>query len=897
MKFLENVVSELLDTERDLSEMVLVLPGRRPMVFIRKIFSDRRYEGFLPDFYTVEDLFTEISGSIPIQGISLWLYAYDIYRKAIGDEDFEAFVKWFPTLLKDWDDMMKFSPADTGVLQYMLDEERIRNWSEGLGDEDNVRNRNLSFWKKMNVFLPQLKKKLASDGYATSGMIHEAVMKNAGDFCKNTDRKYCFAGFNAFTPAEEKLVRTLLQHDKALCLFQADEYYIKDERQEAGAFLREHMQWKEFNDYRPFRWIGNDFSKSKDISVFEVSGNITQTKVLPEIFERLEDKNLTGTALVLLDENLLPATLDALGEVGKMNITMGFPLKNLAFSNAVKHIFHIQKQLTKKPGSYYYSDVLQVLESVPEIPANNAVVDRFVREIRERNMVYISYGKLKTMLDGLTYFDLFEREPDSLKFLQKLSDFCFQLKFGVSDDVVFENISHFEKAFKTIVNLSKSYDFEIRMETLEVLINQMIGTETIDFQGEPLEGLQVMGLLETRLLNFKNVIMLSVNEGKLPLGNTQNTYIPFDVRKHFDMHTFLENDSVYAYHFYRLLQDSENVFLLYNGLTSGVNTGEKSRFITQLELESPHEIKEIIVENQSGPVEEKPMTIKKTPVVMQKLQDWKSRVSASHLTSYLRDPVQFYLNYILKTRETAEIEEELSVRNYGNLIHYSLEFLYGSVTGKILKAQDLENLLTHIEEALQHSIAKLHHQPEFYEKGMNFIHKSIASKVLRKIISYDLDLVQKGNILEIIDVERQIEDVVFVIDKETGDKVKFFGYIDRIDRLNGVIRVIDYKTGRAKSLTLQFDEDNVDHLLMIEKYKQAIQLCIYLYYINHYSSYAGQPVEAGIWSFAEAGKGLTALQTENGDYETAMISVRNLILEILNPEIPFTENIHDESYY
>ena len=890
MTFLDKVLTDILNKTSDLSNYIFILPGKRPIVFIKKMLTEKGYNGFLPDFFTVEDIITDIADKTPVQGITLWLFAYDLYKKTFNDDEFEGFLKWFPTLLKDWDDMMKFSPSDEQVLHHMLDEERIKNWSENLGD-DTPRKRNLDFWKKMVVFLPELKQKLKEKQWATSGMLHQEATNNIKSFCEKTDKIFVFIGFNAFTPVEELLVRNLLQWDKAWCYFQADRYYIDDKRQEAGAFLRKHMLWKEFNDYREFNWIEDDFIKHKNIKTFEVPGNVSQTKILPQIFNQLPNENLENTALILLDENLLPATLDALSGTNRMNITMGFPLKNLDFSNAVKHLFHIQKQLLKKSKTYYYNDVLAVLETVPEILDDRPIKEEFIKEIKERNMVYISSKKLKEMLADLSYFSLFERAESSKQFLSLLIDFCFQMKFQIQDDIVFENISHFEKSFKIIQNLINDYHFDIQTETLEVLINQVIGTETLDFQGEPLEGLQIMGLLETRLLNFKNIILLSVNEGKLPLGNTQNTYLPFDVRKHFDMHTYLENDSIYAYHFYRLIQDSENVFLMFNGLSSGVNTGEKSRFITQLELESPHHIEEIIVENQSEPISNSPIIIEKTDTVLQKLEAWKDRVSASHLTSYMYDPIQFYLNYILKTKESSEIEEELSSRNYGNLVHYSLEHLYGELLGNVLKTDDLEGILNRVDEALTVSIEKLNHQPEFYERGMNFVHKSIAKKVIEKIISFDLNLVKRGKSLEIIDVERKIEDIEFTINAETGDKVKFMGYIDRLDRLDGVIRVIDYKTSKPKGLKIEFKKDeDVETLLSKDMYKQAIQLAIYLHYINHYSEYQGKEVIAGIWSFAEAAKGVNPLEIINGGYDTAMVSVKNLILEILNPELPFIES-------
>lgn len=892
--FLNRIISELLSQSDDLSQFSIVLPGKRPVVFIKRILAEKQYSGMLPDFYTIEEIIQKIGGKQHIQGVALWLFAFEVYRN-LYEEDFANFLKWFSTLLKDWDDILKFSDNENIVLEYMFAEERIKEWGENLGEHTETRKRNLNFWRKMNVFLPELKKKLNEKGWATSGMIHESAKEKIENFAQTTQQKFVFCGFNAFTPVEKSLVKSLLQWDKAQTFFQADRYYIDDERQEAGKFLREHRLWPEFNESRSFNWIDDEFSKPKNLKVYEVSGNITQTKVLPTIFHELNEEKLSDTAVILLDENLLPASLDALNIVDNLNITMGFPLKNLAFSNAIKHIFYIQKQLEKSSSSYYYNDILAVLESLPNDLKDSEIISNFTAEITDKNMVYLSKARLNEMLGNLSYYQLFEKAESANIYLDLLIKFCMEFKFKKLDDIQYENVSHFEKSFKTIKNQISEYAFPIKMETLEVLINQLVNTETIDFKGEPLEGLQIMGLLETRLLNFKNIIMLSVNEGKLPLGNSQNTYLPFDVRDAHGLHTFLENDSIYAYHFYRLIQEAENVHLLYNALSSGVNTGEKSRFITQLEMESKHFPSEIIIENSSEPIDDQPMIIAKTPAVIEKLNEWKGRVSASHLTSYLYDPVQFYLNFVLRTKEEKEIEEELSQRNYGNLVHYSLEFLYEKLIGKELTVSDLERLINKINEAIKFAIEKLNHQSEFYSKGMNYIHKSIAERVVKSIIEYDLELVKAGNKLMILDVERKFENLKFFLNDEKTDFVEFTGYIDRIDKLNDTLRVIDYKTAKAKNLNLTFvssRSDKTEDLLTDEKYKQALQLCIYLYYIEKNSSeFSFRNVQSGIWSFAEVGLGVQSLNFNDGDLTTGLISIKNLILKILNPEIPFEESI------
>ena len=893
MKFLSKIILELLSETSDLSQTAVVLPGKRPVVFLKQILKEQKYEGFLPEFFTVDELIKKISGKQHIQGISLWLFGYDVYKKIYPEETLENFLKWFPTLLKDWDDMLKFSEEDKAVLEYMLDDERIKNWGETLGDGDNARKRNLNFWKKMNVFLPKLKENLQAKGWATDGMIHEMVREKISDFAEETETKFVFCGFNALTPLEEKLIRELLQKGKAKCFFQADEYYIKDLKQEAGKFLRKHMHWKEFNENRKFQWIENSFYEEKNIKVYEVAGNVAQTKILPEILQEIPKENYSKTAVVLLDENLLLPSLDAVSFVDNLNITMGFPIKNLGFSGAVKKLFYLQKQLEKNDKSYYYLDVFSVLEEFPDNEEDKKIIDRFTAKIEDENIVYISKKMMQEHLGELSYFQLFEKRT-AAELLEDLSNFCYQLKFREIDDILYENVSLFETTFKILKNHMKDYDFEISIDALEVLMNQLVNSENLDFQGEPLEGLQFMGLLETRLLDFENIILLSVNEGKLPLGNTQNTYLPFDVRRNFGLNTFLENDSIYAYHFYRLLQNAKNIYLLYNALGSGVNTGEKSRFITQMEMESPHKIEHIVIENTSEPILQEPIIIEKTEKVLEKLNEWKDRISASHLISYLYNPIDFYLNNILKAKETEEIEEELSQRNYGNLVHYALEELYGELQGKILKESDIEDLKPKIDEAIKEAISKLKHQPELYERGMNYIHKSMAAKVVEHILDYDLGLIKAGNSLEIISLENAIN-AEFLLD-ENGEKINFIGYIDRIDRLNGVLRVIDFKTAKAKNLSMKPKEEKLEDFISSADSKQALQLSIYAYMVLHNERFAVNQLQCGIWSFAEIGKGVQTLKIyddENIDNENVSIcmnSIKNIILEILNPEIPFKEN-------
>ena len=889
MKFLHKMLKDLLGKHSDLSQVNIILPGKRPVIFIKEILKENQYSGFMPQFFTIEDLVRKISGKQELSGIALWLFAYQVYHDLYPSEDFESFLKWFPTLLKDWDDMQKFAQNDKAVLDFMLDEERIKIWAENLSEQSETpRNKFLDFWKKMNRFLPELKKKLSEKNWATSGMIHAEAKSKVVDFAEKTKEIWVFAGLNALTPVEEKLVKTLLQWDKALCYFQADRYYFDDDRQEAGKFLRQHKDWKEFNDSRAFNWIENDFEKKKDIRVYEVSGNVSQAKVLPEIFKNFTNHQWSKTAVVLLDENLLPATLETLSMVDYINITMGFPLKNLAFSNAIKQIFYLQKQILKKSGSYYYSDIISILDALPFTDDEKLNIQEFKNFIEERNIIFISPKILESYLSTISCYPLLLKADGVTDFIELLISYCRELKFLPLDDVIYENIAHFEKAFTVLRNQIQNYPHPLNVESLEVLIHQLVNQESIDFIGEPLQGLQVMGLLETRLLNFENIIMLSVNEGKLPLGNTQNTYLPHDVRTEFGLQTFLENDSIYAYHFYRLIQDAKKVSLLFNAMSSGVNTGEKSRFITQLEVESGHTMDHIIIENSSEPIDQQPMTVQKTAFVMQQLEEWKSKVAVSHLNSYLYNPIDFYLNKMMNTKESVEMEEELSKRSYGNLVHFALEFLYKEAKGKTLTTDFLLKTKENVDAALAFAIEKLKHQPEFYKNGMNYIHKIMATKVVNQIVQYDIDLVGDGNSLEIVDLEYYFEGVEFPLDDL--QKVYFHGYIDRIDRLNGQLRILDYKTAKIENLKLKIDEKNYEHYLRNKDKKQALQLCIYQFVVERLPEFKGQSISTGIWSFAQVDRGPAELVFEKGNLDDALVSIENIILEILNPDLDFVSS-------
>ena len=409
--------------------------------------------------------------------------------------------------------------------------------------------------------------------------------------------------------------------------------------------------------------------------------------------------------------------------------------------------------------------------------------------------------------------------------------------------------------------------------------------------GEPLEGLQILGLLETRLLSFKNVIMLSVNEEIIPAGRVENSFVPFDVKKNFEINTFVENDAVYAYHFYRLLQHAENAWLIYNNFTEGLHSGEKSRFISQLELESKHPVNEHIAYFSGQIQKQRDFTIEKTPAVMQEIHRWLAgKISPTHLTAYHYNPLSFYFQRIVGLRKQQEIEEEISPLNYGNLIHHTLEALYKPLKNSVLSEKNLEEMLksypSHLENYIKNNL-----NSELFKQGQNYLQKLLAEKTVEKIIRHDLAEVKNGNEIFLKDIERELESDVFI---ENIGKVQLKGFIDRWDVFNGIDRVIDYKTSPVDSLNFSLPKAP---LRENKNFKFFIQLVFYAYLILHENQ--ADTVKTGIWSFRKPFRGMETLKYDKNDifdlpqtYELFQ-SVAELIQEIANPDVPFVEKIHE----
>jgi len=890
-KFLSRIVNNILEHKNLFHKSVIVLPNKQFELYFKKIFSKEGFQGILPKFQTIKELITDISELNELSGISLWIFSYKIYKKLYPLENFKSFLAWFPTFLNDWDEILEYAENDIKVIDFILsDKKNIVN------EYYDVRRKNLDFWIKMKSFLPILKENLLNEHLGTKGIIYQTAKNNIEYFSEKTDNIFIFSLFNDLNPIEQNLIKNLLKLNKSLCFFHADEYYINNEIQESGKFIRNYLKWEEFSENSKFNWIYNDFIKKKNINVFEVSGDITQTKILPNILADLKNNTskFSNTAIILLDENLILSTINSInGFIKNLDVNIGIPLNNLQFTNFIIKIFHLQKQLYNNPNSYYHLDIINVLNEICFTDKDLNLINKFTEYIKERNIIYISKEIVEELLKDLSYFELLVSYKNVQNYLEHLIIFCSKIKLRKNiSNLEYKNISNIEDVFINLKIQLENYNFSVNIDILDILLNKLISTKSVNLKINSEDGIKIMKLSNAQGLSFENIIILSVNEGKLPIGKIQNTFLTDSIRQEFNMKTSLENDSKEAYNFYNLIQNSKNIYLLFNSISGGFNTGEKSRFITQLELESPHEVKNFIVDSSSEPIEKNTIKFKKTKNVLDKLEIWKQKISPSHINSYLYDPINFYIENILNIKNNNELEEELSSINFGNLVHIVLENIYKDFIGEKISYKKLIKIQKDVEKILEHVITKkLKHSLDYYNRGINYIHKEIALRTVNAIIQRDLDDIKNGNNIEIIALEKKISAEFHLNNEKQSEKVNFYGFIDRIDRFNENLRVIDYKTSKASDLSIKTE----NAFLFDSKYRQELQLSIYAYCLLNSKEFVDNEIQCGIWSFINPINGIKKLKILGEDIinksnvEIPINTVKDIILEILNPDIDFTE--------
>ncbi|MBL4643302.1 MAG: PD-(D/E)XK nuclease family protein, partial [Flavobacteriaceae bacterium] len=591
-------------------------------------------------------------------------------------------------------------------------------------------------------------------------------------------------------------------------------------------------------------------------------------------------------------------------EVKAINITMGYPLKDVPTTSLFSSIFNLfinQEKLQRTiQEQFYFKDVLQFFKqpNIQSLLIVNEVniFDTIALKIAQDNDAFISIYQLDSFLVSLDapikkcILAVFKKFSNSLEFIERIIDLIVLLKEN-ANPLEKEYLFRFYTTFTQLQNLQIEYNYLKTLKTIHQLFNQLIQSESISFKGEPLQGLQLMGMLETRVLDFENVIITSVNENVLPKGGVQNSFIPFDVKLEFNLPTYREKDAIFSYHFFRLLQRAKNIFLLYNSENDSFGGGEKSRFISQLLHLKPN-LKELQIAPNVTTEKRSLIEIPKTKEILEKLKEQAIKgFSPSTLTNYLYNPIDFYKQKVLGVREYKEVEETVAANTMGTIIHDTLDVLYQPFIGKFITKEDIKKMLPNVEDLVAYYFKK-HFQSSDVYTGKNRLIFEISKDYINRFLTIEINSLQESDTLKIIATEQDLEATIAI--DEFDFPIKLRGQVDRIDQLNGVTRIIDYKTGNVTAANLKVSDISV---IAEEKYSKAIQVLLYAFLYSQ--NFETTELEGGIISFKNLKGGVLKVDFGRKDHKITsekidefLISIKNLIKEIFNPEIPFTEKLH-----
>jgi ATP-dependent helicase/nuclease subunit B len=903
--FISETLDDILQTTKSFKNVLFVLPSQRAKVFVKQTFKDKISVGFLPEMLNIEEFILEVSGVQKADNIQLLFHFYTIYKSVEKNPDsFDTFSSWALTVLQDFNEIDQHLINPKDIFIYLRDIERLRKWSvKGTFKETELMKDHYSFLEKLHTYYTAFYQFLIQENIGYQGLMYREASKKIDRFLsKNESKKIFFIGFNALNKAEELLFQKVLENGNSEIYWDIDEAFFNSNHQ-AGKFIRKYKkEWKYFEN-KQLKSLGNTFLSPKKIQVIGAAKNNTQIKYIGEILE--ENSNFKNTALVLADETLLPITLNSLPKnIQAINITMGYPLKDIPTTSLLFSVFQLfvsQEKLQKKSvNEFYYKDVIRFFKH-QSIYGLISTIDEFTSEIAKENHTFINEDRLFKFLEDQTLevknvvLNVFKSFDVVDNFIDRILDLINLLKEDVNS-LEKEYLFRFYTVFTQLKTLQNEFHYFTDLKILFQFFKQLISSESLSFQGEPLKGLQLMGMLETRVLDFENIILASANEGVLPASNQQNSFIPFDVKIEFGLPTYREKDAIFSYHFFRLLQRAKNIFILYNTEHDVFGSGEKSRFVTQLEMMRTDIVQKIVspkVVAQKVALKE----IAKNDLVFERLRELaKDGFSPSSLTNYLYNPVAFYKQKILRIKEFNDVEEIVAYNTLGTVVHETLDELYKPFIGEFLNV----DAILQMEKITKELIVK-HFKLQFkngdLRTGKNRLIFEVANRFVVNFLAQEKKLLKdENNQLKIIATEENLSTEIEI--DGIDFPVRIHGNVDRVDELNGEIRIIDYKSGMVKSAELKVL--NFDQLREREQYK-AIQVLLYAFLYSKSKKHDfSKNIKAGIFSFKNLNQEFLAINFSS-NYRSPdtiitqeklhefLVEIKLYIKEIYNPAIGFIE--------
>ncbi|MCC4211881.1 PD-(D/E)XK nuclease family protein [Leeuwenhoekiella parthenopeia] len=893
--FIDEVISDFLSRHsQNLVNTVVILPSKRAGAFFTKKLR-LHLEGqftFLPKTLSIEELIEDISGLTAASSTQLQVELYQVYLRECPEdepENFLSFLGWAQTLIGDFNEIDRHLIPQESFFDYLSAVKELNQWSTEQPTE--LISNYLKFWRSVKTYYSAFTKHLIEKGIAYQGMLYRESVSRIESYLNNDQNNYIFCGFNALNRAEQQLIRTFLQRKGTHIYWDLDPYFRTGQNHIAHTFISKYLEeWSELKaNSTLLPEAQSNFNTPKTIKSIGIAQNIGQIKYVGQILESFSPDDINDTAVVLGDESLLLPLLNSLPPgVKTVNVTMGLSLDQI--SQAAFFETWFQLQINKRDSEYYYKDVLALLDQPYAIALLGGSRNLLKAKITSKNLIYLKPQELVAHNQAVNL--LFEDWKDASQAAITASlNLIDQLKAIMQAEqkwIELEFLAAFERLFNQLGDLNASYPYFNTVKTLRQFYRDLLQKETLDFKGDPYQGLQIMGVLESRVIDFKHVIITSLNEGTLPSGKSQNSFIPFDLKIEYNLPTYREKDAIYAYHFFRLLQRAETAHLLFNNEASGLNSGEKSRFLLQLATDS-EALYHYSESTASASVKIEPPKLKavsKTPELIESLKKHaRSGFSPSALTTYIRNPIDFYYKYVLGIQELEEVEDTIAHNTLGTVVHESLEQLYKPYLNEVLSPAILQNLLKQCDAEVSRQF-ELCYNIGNIKTGKNLIIFNVAKQFVRNFLQAELAQLEAGSEILITGLELKFE-------TQIRPDLKLKGTVDRMDRVDGTLRILDYKTGRVEAGELVI-KDWETLITDYKKQSKAFQVLCYALMLSKEKSLPEQ-AEAGIISFKNLGRGFLKLSESKETsitpelLETFEVYLNRLIDEILDINTPFIE--------
>ncbi|MDP4267390.1 MAG: PD-(D/E)XK nuclease family protein [Bacteroidota bacterium] len=880
--FLYKVAIELVKNhDYKFNNVILVFPNKRSGLYLKNILIGKSSEKcfLMPEIYSIEEFITKLSGLIIPDNLTLLTKLFDIYEKHIEtEESFDSFYAWGNMLLSDFDDIDKYLVNAQKLYSTIYDIKLIeQQFDLQVEDYDsylefwktfstkpltNTKEAFAKIWSKLFIIYSDFRKALSESDLAYEGMAYRHLLEipNAINEIIKSDKILYFCGFNALTKSENKIFKKFTDSGKAKCIWDADMYYLDDTNHEAGLFMRKNRNNFK-NDFADF--ISDDLiNREKTINFIATPYNVGIANALSICLKRAYiDDNLTleKSAVILNDEKLLFPVLNSLPEfVDHMNITMGYPIIMSPVYSLIETLFLLHencKNTNNNKSKFYHKYIIQLLQHPYIKSSDNRAIQKFINFVNKYNIIYADNELINNEFSDNEFIKgLFYSQENILDFFNYLKNILIEISkkqinnhlekndFQVNDNIIpeVEVVSGCYKLINRLEEIIINSNAKFDLKTIRKIFRQVVQTEKIPFKGEPLSGLQIMGFLESRNLDFDNIFILSMNEGLAPSVSKNNSYIPYNLRKSFGLSILEENNAIYSYNFYRLLQRAKNVYLIYNTIVGDGKNGEISRYILQLEYElarqNPEKIKinkkiiwhDIINKHTDAITVSKNGNVKDLlrKFVLEPGVENKKGLSPTAFADYLTCSLRFYFKYLIELNKPDELSDDVDAQVLGNLFHGCMEKIYSDMRGIKINKESITSLLDNkVDEIIKLIFSDYFNNSVDINNGKNLLIRNLLKEIIGKVLKNDIIQAEKESLI-ILETEKELR-----INLETNIdgnliNVKLKGFADRIDQIGNTTRIIDYKTGKVEIKSEKsFDIDDI----IADKYKFQAMMYTFIY--------------------------------------------------------------------